>query len=81
MFDCLARLFWIVGNSVTLENAISVSPEDMLPFHEQRCGTLVKTSDVFRESVWFCESKLPNLVKGFVKVIKVINNYRDRNSI
>ena len=75
MFDCLARLFWIVGNSVTLENAISVSPGDMLPFHEQRCGTLVKTSDVFRESVWFCESKLPNLVKGF---LKVLNNYCDR---
>lgn len=75
MFDCLARLFWIVGNSVTLENAISVSPGDMLPFHEQRCGTLVKTSDVFRESVWFCESKLPNLVKVF---LKVLNNYCDR---
>ena len=78
MFDCLARLFWIVGNPVALENAISLSPRDMLPFHEQRCGTLVKTSDVFRESVWFCESKLPNLVKGF---LKVINNYRDRNAI
>ena len=57
MFDWLPRLFRIVGNSVALENAISLSPGDVLPLHEQRCGTRVETSDVFRESVWFCEPK------------------------
>lgn len=58
MSDCVIRLFRIIGNVVALENAISVMPGNMLPLHKQRCGTLVETSDVFRESVWFCEPKL-----------------------